>query len=80
MPRSEARLLLPPEKGAVSQYEWGGQNTVAAGRRQRKGSGIDRKRNSHWLEQAWEGGGRSTQVPKYAIITPCIKINLARTM
>lgn len=53
---------------------------MAAGRRQRKGSGIDRKRNSHWLEQAREGGGRSTQVPKYAIITPCIKINLARTM
>lgn len=55
MPRSASRLLLPPGKRAVCQQEWGGQETLAAGRSQRKGSGIDRKRNTHWLERAWEG-------------------------
>ena len=57
MPRSDPRLLLPPGKRAVSERERGRQETLAAGRSQRKGSGIDRKRNTHWLERAWEGGG-----------------------
>lgn len=71
---SDPRLLLPPGKRAVSQREQGEQEALAAGQSQRKGSGRDRKRNTHWLERAWEGGGRSTQVPKYAIVTPCMKM------
>lgn len=45
------------EERAASLWEWGEQETLAAGRSRRKGSGIDRKRNTHWLERAWEGGG-----------------------
>ena len=79
MPRSDPRLLLPSGKKSCKSVRVGWAGDTGSWKEPEKRK-WDRQKKKHSLAGKSLGrqGGRSTQVPKYAVVTPCMKIYFFR--